>query len=198
MPGIISLGVIEMNNVRTLNKRGITRTKMVVTVGIFSAIAFILQLIGSFIGLKVGGFLEIEFSDIPALIVALAYGPLSGILVELVKNVLHCAVTSTGFVGEFANFVINGILCFTAGIIYKKYRTYKGAIIALFIATVMMSLAGILVNRYIMLPLYMPDAPKEVIYTLVMGTILPFNIVKGLVISLITVLLYKRISKIIK
>lgn len=187
-----------MRNEKTLTLKKIPRTKMIVTVGIFSAIAFILQLIGSFVGLKVGGFLEIEFSDIPALIVALAYGPLSGILVELVKNILHCAVTSTGFVGEFANFVINGILCFVAGIIYKNKRTYKGAILALFIATVMMSAAGILVNRYVMLPMYMPDAPKEVIYTLVMGTILPFNIAKGFVISLITVLLYKRISKIIK
>ena len=187
-----------MNKEKNLNTRRIPRTKIVVTVGIFSAIAFILQLIGSFIGLKVGGFLEIEFSDIPALIVALAYGPLSGILVELVKNILHCAVTSTGFVGEFANFVINGILCFTAGVIYKNKRTYKGAIVALLVATVMMSATGILVNRYIMLPLYMPDASKEVIYTLVMGTILPFNIAKGLVISLITVILYKRISKIIK
>jgi len=198
MPGVKSLGGIFMKTNKTITLKKIPRTKMVVTVGIFSAIAFILQLIGSFIGLKVGGFLEIEFSDIPALIVALAYGPLSGILVEFVKNILHCAVTSTGFVGEFANFIINGILCLVAGIIYNNKKTYKGAIIALLAATVMMSLAGILVNRYIMLPLYMPDAPREVIYGLVMGTILPFNIAKGFVISLITFFLYKRISKIIK
>ena len=65
------------------------RTKLVVVVGIFSAIAFILQVIGSMMGIKVGGFLEIEISDLPALIVSLAYGPLFGVLVEFIKNILQ-------------------------------------------------------------------------------------------------------------
>ena len=61
--------------------RRVPKTKMIVTVGVFSAIAFMLQMIGSFMGLKIGGFLEIEFSDVPALILALAYGPLAGVLI---------------------------------------------------------------------------------------------------------------------
>lgn len=180
------------------NVRKIPKTKMLVTVGVFSAIAFILQMVGSFIGLKIGGFLEVEFSDVPALVLALAYGPLAGVLIELIKNLLHCAVTSTGFVGEFANFVITGILCFTAGIIYKYNRTYKGAVISLICATVTMAAAGMAANMFIMLPLYMPNAEPAVMAKLVLGTILPFNIVKGIVLSIITMLLYKRISKIIK
>lgn len=178
--------------------RRVPKTKMIVTVGVFSAIAFMLQMIGSFMGLKIGGFLEIEFSDVPALILALAYGPLAGVLIELIKNLLHCAVTSTGFVGEFANFVICGILCLTAGIIYKYNRTYKGAIIALACATVTMSIAGMAANKFIMLPLYMPNAEPAVVAKLIFATILPFNIAKGIVLSIITMLLYKRISKIIK
>lgn len=180
------------------NVRKIPKTKILVTVGVFSAIAFILQMVGSFIGLKIGGFLEVEFSDVPALILALAYGPLAGVLIELIKNLLHCAVTSTGFVGEFANFVICGILCFTAGIIYKYNRTYKGAVISLICATVTMAIAGMAANKFIMLPLYMPDAEPAVVAKLIFATILPFNIVKGIVLSIITMLLYKRISKIIK
>lgn len=176
----------------------ITKTKKLVTIGIFSAIAFMLQMIGSFIGLKIGGFLEVEFSDVPALIIAMAYGPLAGVLIELIKNLLHCTVTSTGFVGEFSNFVNCGILCFTAGIIYKYNKTYKGAIVSMFIAAVTFTAAGILTNRFIMLPLYMPSASTADMMKLVLSTIVPFNFVKGIVLAIITVLLYKRISKIIK
>ena len=82
-------------------------TKNISRIGALSAAAFILQLLGSVIGLKVGGFLEIEISDLPALIGTFAMGPAAGVIIEFVKNVLHCAITSTGFVGEFANFVIN-------------------------------------------------------------------------------------------
>ncbi len=176
----------------------VSKTKIIVTVGVFSAIAFVLQLIGSFMGLKIGGFLEIELSDVPALILAMAYGPLSGVLVELIKNVLHCAVTSTGWVGELANFVIGGILCFTSGIIYKHKKTYKTALLSLICATLLMTAAGVLVNKFIMLPMYMPSAESDYVNKLVIGTIMPFNLIKGLIISAITLLLYKRISKVIK
>lgn len=180
------------------NTQKISATKVVVTVGIFSAISFLLQLLGSFAGLKVAGFLEIEFSDIPALILSLAYGPLIGVMVEFIKNVLHCFVTTTGLVGELANFVTSGMLCLFAGIIYKKIHSLKGAVISLIVATFAMAIASVFVNRFIMLPMFMPNAPKEAIINLVISTILPFNIIKGLVLSLLTFLLYKRISKIIK
>ena len=174
------------------------KTKMYVSVGVFSAIAFILQVIGSFMGLKVAGFLEIEISDLPALIMAFAFGPLAGVLTEFIKNLLHTTMTSTGFVGELANFVINGTLCLVAGLLYKKNKTRKGAAIALVSATFFMAIAGVLVNLYIMLPLYMPTAPFETKLNLVLYTIFPFNIVRGLSISLITFLIYKKISPIIK
>ena len=171
---------------------------MTVTVGVFSAIAFLLQLFGSFAGLKVGGFLEVELSDVPALILAMAYGPLAGVLAELIKNLLHLTMTSTGGIGELANFVIGGILCFSAGIIYKRRKTYKTALMSLIYATLLMTAAGVLVNKFIMLPLYMPGAEAAYVNKLIIGTIMPFNLVKGIVISGITLLLYKRISKVIK
>lgn len=175
-----------------------SNTKKVVMVGTFSAIAFVLQMIGSMMGLKVGGFLEIEISDLPALIVTFAYGPISGILVELLKNLLHCFATSTGFVGELANFVINGTFVGVAGVIYKYHKSFKGAICSLIAATIAMAIAGIFANLYIMLPLYMPDAPIALKMNLVLATILPFNLAKGAAISIITMLIYKKISPILK
>jgi len=174
------------------------KTKMYVSIGVFSAIAFVLQVIGSMMGLKVSGFLEIEISDLPALIMALAFGPVAGVFTELVKNLLHCTMTSTGFIGELANFVINGTLCAVAGLVYRKNKTRKGAVIALLVATLSMAVAGVLANLFIMLPLYMPTAPFDVKLNLVLFTILPFNIVRGLVLSLITFLIYKKISPMIK
>lgn len=175
-----------------------SKTKFIVTVGVFSGIAFVLQVIGSFMGLKVGGFLEIEISDLPALIIALAYGPVAGVVCEFVKNLLHCTMTSTGFVGELANFTVNGIMCTVAGIVYKRHRTFGGAMWALAAGTVAMAVAGIFTNLYIMLPLYMSDADFETKFKLVLGMIFPFNIIKGLGISALTVLVYKKISRIIK
>lgn len=176
----------------------INKTKLIVVVGIFSAIAFILQVIGSLMGLKIAGFLEIELSDLPALIIALAYGPLAGVLVEFIKNLLHCLMTSTGFIGEFSNFVVNGTMCLAAGLIYKHHRTFHGALWALLIGTLVMSIVGIFSNLFIMLPLYLKDVPFSGKLELVLTTILPFNLIKGAAISVITVLVYKKISKLIK
>lgn len=170
------------------------RVKKMVMVAVFAAISFALQMIAPFP--KVGGFLEIEFSDLPALILAFAYGPASGVLVELIKNLLHLTVSTTGFVGEFANFVVNGIFVAVAGLIYMKHKTFKTAIVSLVLATVAMAVAGVFVNLYVMLPMF--KIPAEMRVGLVMGTIFPFNLVKGAVTSLITMLIYKRISPIIK
>ncbi len=173
-----------------------SNTKFVVSVGIFASVAFVLQILGGMLP-KVGGFLEMEASDLPPLILSFYYGPLAGVLTELIKNLLHLFITTTGGVGEIANFVMNGTMCLVAGLIYKKIRTFKGAIISLGVGTLAMVFAGVLANLFIMLPLYMPTAPFVQKYQLVMFTILPFNIVKGIVISLLTLLLYKKISKII-
>ena len=174
------------------------RIDFVVKVGVFSAIAFVLQVIGSMMSIKVAGFLEVEFSDLPAMIISLALGPLAGAGVEFIKNLLHCTMTSTGFVGEFANFVINGTFVFVLGLIYRRNRTKKGAIIALLTATLVLVVAGIFVNVFVMLPLYMPNADFYQRLNLALYTIAPFNLVRGTALSLITIFIYKRISGILK
>lgn len=174
------------------------RVDFIVKVGAFAAIAFVLQVIGSMMSIKVAGFLEVEISDLPAMIIAFAMGPLAGVMVELIKNLLHCTMTSTGFVGELANFVINGCFVLVCGSVYRKRRTKKGAIISLAAATVVMVITGVFVNCLIMLPLYMPDADFAARLSLALYTIAPFNLVRGTVLSLITILIYKRISGILK
>lgn len=162
-----------------------------------SAMAVVLQLMAAVIP-KVGGFLEIEFSDLPAIIGTLALGPLCGVLIELIKNVVHCAFTTTGFVGELANFVVNGTFVLVLGLIYKAHKTKKTAIAGFAAATIVYTLAAMAANYFLMFPLYMPDAPKNVIWAMILSTVTPFNIVKGIVLSVITLLIYKKLSPIIK
>ena len=175
-----------------------SKSNLVVKVGVFSAIAFVLQILGSAFPIKVGGFLEIEFSDLPAIIVSFAMGPLAGVLVEFFKNALHCLMSATGFVGEFANFVINGSYVLICGLVYRKLRTKKGAVIALSLGTLALVVAGFFINLYVMLPLYMPSSPLEQKLMLVLGTIIPFNFVKGIVQGVVTMVIYKKLSPLLK
>ena len=170
------------------------RVQKITRIAVLSAIAYLLQMLGSFMGLKVAGFLEIEFSDFPALIGAFAIGPLAGVLVELIKNLLHCFTTSTGFVGEFANFMVNGVFVLTAGLIYKYNRTRRGAMVSMLIAVLAMTLSAMATNLFVMLPLYMKDAPFNVKLNLVLTTITPFNFIRGTVLSLITFFSYKKLK----
>lgn len=174
------------------------RIDFIVKVGVFSAIAFVLQVIGSMMSIKVAGFLEVEISDLPAMIISLAIGPLAGVSVELIKNLLHATMTSTGFVGEFANFVVNGVFVFVLGALYRKNKTKKGAMISLALATISLVIIGVFVNMFIMLPLYMPDSDIYQRLNLALYTIAPFNFVRGTALSLITIFIYKRISGILK
>lgn len=175
-----------------------SKVNFIVKVGVFSAIAFVLQVIGSLMGIKVAGFLEVEFSDLPAVIISFSMGPVAGVCVELVKNLLHCTMSSTGFVGEFANFVVNGLFVFVCGLIYSKNKTKKGAAFSLAAATVVLSAASVFVNLFVMLPLYMPAVSFADKLNLALFTIAPFNFVRGAVLSVITMLIYKKISRVIK
>ncbi len=171
--------------------------RALVKIGVLSAIAYLLQFLGSVIGINVGGFLTVEISDLPALIGCFALGPVAGVVIELIKNILHCAITSTGFVGEFANFIINGLFVLTAGLIYKYNRTLGGAIWGMLVGTLVMTLSAMLINLLVMLPLYMGGADFAARLHIVLYTITPFNLCRGIVLSVITFLLYKRLRPIL-
>lgn len=184
-------------NSATVKKNKIS-VRCLVAVAALSAVAYLLQLLGTVMPFKIGGFLEIEFSDLPAIIASFALGPIPGVLTELLKNIFKCSMSTTGFVGELANFAVNGIYVFTAGMIYKYKKNKIGAVIALICATFVMTAAGVLTNMFIMLPMYMPATPAVQLLTIVLSVITPFNLIKGATLAVITFFIYKPLSPIIK
>lgn len=161
-------------------------------------------------------FYEIDFSEVPVLVGCFVMGPLAGAVIELVKILLNFIVngTITAGVGEAANFLIGCALCVPAGIIYKKNRSRKGAIVGMAVGTVFMAAIGCVLNAYILLPAYaaafgMPiDSLVEMgtavnanitsLSTFVFFAVGPFNLLKGVLVSLIVFLIYKKISPIFR
>ena len=197
-----------------MNKKKMT-TQMITQIGMLGAIATVLMLFE--IPLPFApSFYEIDFSEVPVLIGCFAIGPLAGALIELVKIVLNFVIngTVTAGVGEIANYIIGISLCIPAGIIYKKSKTKKAAVLGLFVGTVFMTILGCFVNAYILLPTYaaafkMPiDALVQMgtavnanitnLFTFVMFAVAPFNLLKGILDSIIVMAVYKKISPILK
>ena len=158
-------------------------------------------------------FLKFDFAELPALIGAFALGPAWAVVIELLKNLIHLPVTQTMGIGELSNFVTGVIYVVTAGLIYKKIRTRKGAAISMAASTVALAVIAVPVNAFITLPLYgsAMGFPLEAIIgmsaqanplvkdrlSLLLAVFVPFNLFKGIVVGLITFFVYKPISKLI-
>lgn len=173
------------------------KTNKITKVAVLVAVSCLLQYAAMFIPFKVGGFLDLDISDFPAIIASLAMGPVAGVLTELLKNILHLPVSTTGFVGEIANFVVNGVFVFVIGVIYRNNKTKKTAYISLAVGTALMTAAAILTNRFMLLPMFIKDVPTSVYWSTVFSIITPFNFARGVVLSIITILSYKKIRKIL-
>lgn len=197
--------------VRTTNT-----TRTIVCVGMLAAISTILMLFEFPLPFIAPGFYELDFSEVPIMIGAFALGPVAGVLTELVKILLNLVIngTNTAFVGEFANFVMGCAFVVPASVIYKRKKNRQHAMIGLAAGTVIMSAAAVFINALVLLPAYakafgMPvDAFVQMgtainpaingIWTFVFLAVAPFNLIKGVLVSVITVLLYKHISPILK
>ena len=184
-------------------------------VGMLSAIAVILMLFE--IPLPFApAFYEIDFSEVPVLVGCFAMGPVAGVLIELIKIIMNFIIngTITAGVGEVANFLIGCALVVQAGILYKKHRSRKSAIIGMVTGTLFMTIVGCFLNAFILLPAYakafqMPiEALVEMgtavngsinsLLTFVMFAVAPFNLLKGVLVSLIVLLIYKKISPVFR
>ncbi len=172
------------------------KTNRITKIAVLAAISAVLQYLAMFIPVKVGGFLDLDISDFPAIIGSLALGPAAGVWIELIKNILHLPVTSTGYVGEIANFLVNGVFVFVIGLAYIFDKTKRGALIALLLGTVFMTGAAILSNRFLLLPLF--KIPTEQRWTLVFSLITPFNLARGIVLSALTFFTYKKLRILLK
>ena len=198
-----------------MNSKKKLSTKMVAQIGMLGAIAVVLMLFE--IPLPFApSFYEIDFSEVPVLIGAFSMGPMAGVLIELIKIILNLCIngTVTAGVGELANFVIGCAMVLPAAIIYKRKKTKKGAVIGLVTGTLFMTFAGCFINAYVMLPTYakafgMPiealvglgsaiNASITDLFTFVMFAVVPFNLLKGVLVSIIVLLIYKKISPILK
>lgn len=189
-------------------------TRIVVGAGILAAAATALQYleIPSLIN-----FIKLDFSDLPALLGAFAYGPLVGVLIQLVKNVIHLAVSQSGYVGELSNFLLGSVFVLVAGLIYKKKKTKKAAIIGGIIGALCMALISFPSNLYIVYPFYYNFMPKEAvlgIYQEVFGRLfhfnvktieegllvfnVPFTFIKGLISVVVTTFIYQPLRPFLK
>ena len=158
-------------------------------------------------------FLKFDLSEIPVLIGTFALGPVWGVIIELIKNLIHLPASGTMGVGELSNFLTGSIFVLTAGLIYRKIRTKKGAAVSMIIATIVLSAASVPVNYFINLPFYAKafNFPLEAIIatsakvnplvkdtvSLLLAVFVPFNLIKGTVVGIVTFFVYKPISKLI-
>lgn len=160
----------------------------------------------------VPAFIKLDISELPALIISFAVGPINGVLVELTKNIITMLFAGSDFIGHLSNFIINAPFVLIAGVIYKQKKTQKIALLSLIIATITMAIWGTIVNYFVLIPLYSLIMPIDTIlemfkaikpesnslFELVFVTILPFNLLKGTLVSCVTFLIYKKISPLIR
>lgn len=169
-----------------------------VTIAMLSSISFILMLL-NFPLPWFPVFLQIDFSDVPALIATITMGPVAGILVELFKNILDWIFsgTPTGVpVGHMANFVTGLLFILPVYYIYRKFSTIKGLSFGLVVGTLVMSVGMSLLNYVAFLPMYtyfLGWGSFDMKETIVLG-ILPFNIIKGIMIMIIVILLFRTMK----
>ena len=191
-----------------------SETKYVAFIAMFSALSSVIMLLEIPLFFA-PPFYQLDFSEVPVLICSFFLGPVAGVLTELIKVILKLFMkgTSTAFVGDFANFIIGCSFVLPASIIYHIHKTRKTAIIGMLVGALIMTIFGSLFNAIYLLPKFseiyrLPmDAIIAVgqainpaignIYTLVLFAVVPFNIVKGVVVSSITFVLYKRIGHVL-
>lgn len=192
-------------------------TRKVAMIGMFSAIAMILHLFDFPLPFA-PGFYKLDFSELPILVGTFAFGPAAGVMMEFVKIMLKLLIkgTSTAFVGDLANFVIGCSLILPASAIYAFRKNKKSAILACITGTLIMTVFGTAFNAIYLLPAFSklygtpldqllavgtavnPLAREGSIVSFVAACVAPMNLIKGASVSLVTLLIYKPLSPIIK
>ena len=189
-----------------------SRVRFITVTAMLSAISFVLMYFEFPIPIM-PAFIKFDFSDLPALIGTFAYGPLCGVIVCLIKNLLHLMDSNSMLVGELSNFILGAAFVIPAGLIYKFKKTKKSALIGGITGAVFMGVFCVFSNYFIVYPVYYQVAmPEEAILGLYQAILpsmksilqslivfnLPFTVVKGLISVAITMLVYKPLSPILK
>ena len=185
-------------------------TKNIAVMGMLGALAAVLMLFEVPLPFIAPSFYGLDLSEVPILVGTFALGPVAGAVMEVVKILIKLVLkpTSTGFVGEFANLVFGCSMVLPAGLIYRFHKTKKSAMIAMAVGTVIMAAVGIVGNALVMIPFFANFLPLENIlaagaainpavgnvWTFAVFCVGPFNVIKGIIVSVITALVYKRVS----
>ena len=180
-----------------------------------SAVAFILMFIEFPIPMLIPAFIKMDFSDLPALLGAFALGPVYGVIISFMKNLLHIVIkgTSTACVGELSNFILGAIFSAVAGYLYKHHKSRKTAIIGAVAGAVAMGVLSVPSNYFVVYPAYVQfyHMPLEAILGMYQAILpsadslikclilfnLPFTLVKGLLDAVLWMLIYKPLSPIL-
>lgn len=202
-------------------KEKVFNTRKVAMMGMFSAMATILMILEIPVFFT-PGFYKLDFSELPALIGGFAFGPVTGVMIEFCKILLKLMTkgTSTAMVGELANFVVGCSFILPATFLYWLKKSKKSAIFSSIVGTLVMTIVGSWLNGLYLLPTFanmfgmslMPvaDGPSIVamgtavnpgikdVTTLVLFAVVPLNLLKGALVSVITIFIYKKLSPILK
>lgn len=178
-----------------------TKLRIMIAVGMLSSISFVLMLF-NFPLPVLPSFLKIDFSDVPALIAAVTMGPIAGILVALFKNVLYWMFSGspTGVpVGEMANLATSILFIIPVYLIYRKVSTSKGLVIGLSAGVFAMAIGMSVLNYAVFLPMYTyflnyPAETGDALFKSIVLGILPFNLIKGVLLSAVIIVLFKTMK----
>lgn len=182
-------------------------TQRLTRIALLSAIGLVLQRLDMPLPF-LPPWLKIDFAEIPVLVGAFAMGPMAGILIELVKNLVSLLFSTTAGVGELANFIMGIAFVVPASMIYRQHRTKKRAVIGLGVGTLALTVVGVLLNYYLLMPFYIEIMFKgstealiniafsinenmNSLWMICVWGVVPFNLIKGAVLSMVMILLYK-------
>lgn len=181
-----------------INKSSSNLVKMIV-LSLMAAVSLVLFFVSFPIPLM-PPYLKIDFSDVPALIAALIFSPLAGIIVLFMKAVLYYLVTGlTDPVGIAANFIAGMIIISPVAYLYHRFKSIKSIIYGLAIGVVAMAIVMTILNYYFILPVYvglgfLPEMTDKAKFITVISGILPFNLIKGSIVGILFVLLFKKLN----
>ena len=188
-----------------------SKTRKMTSTAMLAAVATVLMFFSFSVPLM-PSFIKMDLSELPALLASFTFGPLAGVAVCLVKNLVNVFFTTTGGVGELSNFILGAMFVAPAGLIYKHYRTKKGAIVASLVGAATMAILSVLTNYYIVYPVYTNFMPMEAIisaYEFINPAVkdlwdallwfnMPFTFIKGMISVVITMFIYKPLSPILR
>lgn len=202
---------LEINQKQKKVKKGIDAKKITVT-GMLAALSVVLYMLPHFHLPIMPSFVSLDFSEIPAIVAAFTVGPVYGVSVCLIKNIVHMLVSSSMWIGELSNFIIGTVFTLVSGYVYKHRikKDRKNIIISGTIGALAMALVGVVSNYFVIFPLYFTVWPKEAVlgmYRVILPSVknifqalvifnMPFTFCKGIICVIVVALIYKPLARI--